>query len=550
MSFTSWLRIVRSAMAFVPALRAHRRQRPLQPRTHRLGLEVLEDRSLPSTFTVLNLNDSGPDSLRAAVVAANASPGADTIDFATTGTISLTSGELDITDGLTINGPGAGALTVSGNHASRVFDVSAGVTVTIAGMTMTDGMADGSSPVLACVGGGILNRGNLTLTGDVLSDNEAVGDPAKLAFGKPGSGFGGGLANVGAGTLAVSGCAFLSNLSLGVDGSSGNGAGSAHGGAIANMDSATAGIADSSFVNNVVRAGSHESGPIAATGAGGAIINTSAVTVTGSTFSHNQAIGGNDSSGPSRPGLGVGGAIVSGASLGPAAHLVISGSTFDHNQAIGGNANTGTESALTGPNDAFGGGLHVSGGIAAVSGCTFEHNAAIAGAGADGRRGGLAEGGGADAANFFAPRIVDATFSDCTFTHNMAIGGSGGPGGNGGDGWGGGLADLLGASLTLSNCTVAHNLAIGGAGGLGGNGGNGLGGGIFQDALSTLTLHGASVDHNHAIGGEAGLGGSDGEGVGGGLYITPGGVAYADALTTIFGNHATTGDDDVFGILL
>ena len=156
----------------------------------------------------------------------------------------------------------------------------------------------------------------------------------------------------------------------------------------------------------------------------------------------------------------------------------------------------------------------------------------------------------ADAANFFAPRIVDATFSDCTFTHNMAIGGSGGPGGNGGDGWGGGLADLLGATLTVSNCTVAHNHALGGAGGLGGSGGNGLGGGIFQDALSTLTLHGATVDHNLALGGVAGLGGSDGEGVGGGLYISPGGVAYADALTTIFGNHATTSDDDVFGIVL
>jgi hypothetical protein len=37
--------------------------------------------------------------------------------------------------------------------------------------------------------------------------------------------------------------------------------------------------------------------------------------------------------------------------------------------------------------------------------------------------------------------------------------------------------------------------------------------------------------------------------VGGGLYLTPGGVACADALTVIFGNHATTSDDHVFGIL-
>jgi hypothetical protein len=38
--------------------------------------------------------------------------------------------------------------------------------------------------------------------------------------------------------------------------------------------------------------------------------------------------------------------------------------------------------------------------------------------------------------------------------------------------------------------------------------------------------------------------------VGGGLYITPGGLASADVLTLIFANHATTSDDDVFGLLL
>ena len=61
---------------------------------------------LPSTFTVTNLLDSGAGSLRAAVASANANPGPDAIDFATTGTIALTSGQLDITDSLTISGPG------------------------------------------------------------------------------------------------------------------------------------------------------------------------------------------------------------------------------------------------------------------------------------------------------------------------------------------------------------------------------------------------------------------------------------------------------------
>src|SRR5262245_35891316 len=75
-----------------------------------LRLEALEDRALPSTFTVLNLNDSGDGSLRAAVAAANANPGADTVAFASGvhGTITLTGGELLISDSVAINGPGAG----------------------------------------------------------------------------------------------------------------------------------------------------------------------------------------------------------------------------------------------------------------------------------------------------------------------------------------------------------------------------------------------------------------------------------------------------------
>src|SRR5262245_41475840 len=44
-------------------------------------LEALEDRCLPSTFSVLNTNDSGPGSLRQAIVDANANAGSDVIGF-------------------------------------------------------------------------------------------------------------------------------------------------------------------------------------------------------------------------------------------------------------------------------------------------------------------------------------------------------------------------------------------------------------------------------------------------------------------------------------
>src|SRR5262249_11688164 len=155
-------------------------------------------------------------------------------------------------------------------------------------------------------------------------------------------------------------------------------------------------------------------------------------TVTRSTFSHNQAIGGNDSSAAIRPGLALGGAINSGAPTGPVATLVVSASTFDHNQAIGGNPNQNGRNptpSVVGPNDAFGGGIHLCSGTGTISGCTLEHNAAIAGAGASGLNGGLATGGGIDVTNLFNTGL-SVTVSNSTIDHNSVTGGAGGPGGN------------------------------------------------------------------------------------------------------------------------
>ena len=71
-----------------------------------------------ATITVTNTNDSGPGSLRQAL--ANANNG-DTINFAVTGAISLTSGGLGITKNVTISGPGFAQLAVGGNQALFVF---------------------------------------------------------------------------------------------------------------------------------------------------------------------------------------------------------------------------------------------------------------------------------------------------------------------------------------------------------------------------------------------------------------------------------------------
>src|SRR5216117_2588091 len=74
-----------------------------------------------TTIIVTNINDSGPGSLRQALIDVN---NGDTITFAVTGAIGLTSGELLVNKSLTISGPGAANLAVDGNATYRVFQIA------------------------------------------------------------------------------------------------------------------------------------------------------------------------------------------------------------------------------------------------------------------------------------------------------------------------------------------------------------------------------------------------------------------------------------------
>ena len=119
--------------------------------------------------------------LREAITLANANPGADTINFSASvfkagslHVITLTNGELLLSHAsgaTTITGPGRSVLSINANHASRVFDIAAGVTASISGVTIENGMApDGSD---SADGGGVYNRGTLTLHQSTITGNTA-----------------------------------------------------------------------------------------------------------------------------------------------------------------------------------------------------------------------------------------------------------------------------------------------------------------------------------------------------------------------------------------
>ena len=82
----------------------------------------------------------------------------------------MTSGELLVARSITIAGPGAENLAVNGNNQSRVFHIASGQTVTISGLTITNGHASDS-------GGGIYNDHAVLILNDcTISDNSASGN--------------------------------------------------------------------------------------------------------------------------------------------------------------------------------------------------------------------------------------------------------------------------------------------------------------------------------------------------------------------------------------
>jgi hypothetical protein len=589
---------------------AGRRSTPPARRPRSLPhLETLEDRTVLSTFLVSNLADSGAGSLRQAIINANTQPGADVVNFASNlhGTIILSSGELSITDSLTINGPGANHLTISGNNASRVFYVKSGNTLTLANLTIADGQASGPlEPSLVGVysgggtgaggGGGILNEhgATLNLINDTVRDNQAVHGSSPLAF----TVVGGGVLNLG--TALVVGCTFSNNQATG--GNAFDNLGGSGGGAIDNFGgaggAASLTVASSTFSNNsVVSAGGNFY-----FGFGGALESNgglngfdpaqsqpSTAMVTNCTFRDNQATAG--------PGaIADGGAVVT-EGIGVVMTLV--GCTVSGNRAVGGD---GGDGLTTGNSQGSGGGVCNVHATLNIMGCTITNNLAKAGdnsvlSDAD-PYDGAGFGGGIENNFFGVLNIADSSIANnvaqggamatgpggdgvgggissspsstlnmtrCTVANNRAIAGQGGPGVNSlltsalaGFAFGGGIevsnASFGGPSTaTIIDSQITGNSAIGGAGGTGNDGGNGYGGGLGVGFVTLvgvtdqaqLTLINSTVANNQAVGGKGGKGGDGGDGLGGGLCVTA--TCRATVINSSVTNNSANGGEEGAG---
>jgi hypothetical protein len=181
-----------------------------------------------ATLLVANTGNAGVGSLRQALQDNELMGGGNTVVFLNglTGTITLTSGELLIRTNVTIVGPGADALAVSGNNASRVFRVTNGV-ASISGLSLVNGNSGVNNR-----GGGLHNSGTLSLSNCVVANCQSYSAGGLWNQGvlwiqnstvrnNSSQETGGGIANFG--TLTLVGSSIMNNTYSGPDPAAGSG---------------------------------------------------------------------------------------------------------------------------------------------------------------------------------------------------------------------------------------------------------------------------------------------------------------------------------------
>jgi hypothetical protein len=324
---------------------------PASPRRGmRPGLDQLEDRMLPSSYTAATVSE-----LIADINAANKAGGTNTITLTapTTSPYILNNAD-NKTDGptglpvisggnkadnLTIvgNGDTIERSTASGTPDFRLFDVASGASLTLEKLTLQNGLEDGSGS--SAQGGAIYNQGSLTLSGVTVQGNSAVGSSGANAQNPNQNGSNGQDAAGGGvwsnGTLTVeNGTLIQNNEALGGNGgnasfrggfagisnSFGGNGGNASGGGVY-IAGGTANLTGVTFSGNLARGGVGGEGFIAFFNAvehagtagdgfgGGLSVGGGSVALCSDTVQNNEAQGGLVTVFSPNPGVGLGGGI-------------------------------------------------------------------------------------------------------------------------------------------------------------------------------------------------------------------------------------------------
>ncbi len=561
-----WSRFLRQWFTSPRAAGARKAKKQSARALIRPRLENLEDRTLPApVFTVNAPGDAGVGAgtsgdirycINQADITSNAGA---TIVFNTAAIggsiITLTHGELEISNTMTLEGPGAGNLTISGDAdgstptsgttASRVFNIIAPqATVTISGLTISGGNGSPSTSVTpGNQGGDIFNGGNLTLQNDVVQNGfvlGVVGGPAAR---------GGGIFNAegqngsSGATLTLDATLVQNNEARGADGkdaliyisTNGGDGGFGAGGGIYNDSNATVNLVNGSqIINNTAlggkggngfhglngsnnsagtgfSGGKGGSGGSGGAGLGGGLFNntdgTLSITGTNTTsilITDNVAQGGNGGNGD------FGGNGGNGGKLG-----------------VGGRGGAGGNGGVGG--STLGGGLYSSGKILSLDYAQLAGNQSIGGNGGNGNFGGNAGNGGSKGAG--------------------GVGGAAGQGGAGGSA-GGGAIYSAGSAFTIVNTQFTTDAAGVGSQAIGGNGGNASNGGLGGNGGATYrTITNGVVTTFPVGGGPAGIGGPGGAGgnaLGGAVFNAGGGVSFTNV--TIATTVAKAGSGGAGGV--
>lgn len=543
MAFSSWS----LGGSVFPQVRRNRGAGANRSPVRSLKYEALENRRL---LAVSNLADSGAGSLRAEIAAA--APGG-TVTFmpGLTGTITLTSGQLQIEKNLTIDGAGA-TIAVSGNQASRVMriadsDAIGFLDVTIKNLTISNGVAT-PAELGRYDGGGILSFENLTLENVTISGNTAnfnsVDDGGGISHGnedRPG------------GDLILRNCILENNTSFD------------DAGALDFYNSQDLTIVGTRFRNNVVG----DAAAASAANVGNRVIHAgtgnpmapSHVIIRDSFLEGNKAVGSATAdtasigtafliSGDASPGwsLEIANSVISGNTDQPMPGFALDGygaidvdsieSVTIRDTTVQGNFATGG-----------GGGMYLGSRYAntniLLENVTIQNN-------------GIDPGGGAPTLRGGGLYIYQPT---ADFAANVTI--SGGTIANNHGASGGGVYISGGANVVIRNATISGNVAdIGGgifskadANGetslvlrqstVSGNSATGDGGGIYTYAdggyTAVLTIDGATITRNTSDSN------TDGMGVGGGIFAKAYSGALPGTVTVTLANSIATGNIDSTG---